>query len=182
MEVANTLNTFFSNNDHYLPHSLSRHPTLSAILKYKDHPSIRVIKKVSQRFQVSYFSPVDKNTVFKEIRKSKSKKPVQDTDVTVKIMKDNEEFFAEYIYLQYNQAKDHQIFLIVLSFQTYQLDLNKVQEIKRITTEVKQHTTSNLKNIWKAYVQTTLELLWTIFSRNFNMVLGKVTVHNIVSF
>ena len=50
MEVANTLNTFFSNNDHYLPHSLSRHPTLSTILKYKDHPSIRVIKRVSQRF------------------------------------------------------------------------------------------------------------------------------------
>ena len=59
VEVANTLNTFFANTvknlkipekfaDHYLPHSLSRHPTLNALLKYKDHPSVR-IKNISKR-------------------------------------------------------------------------------------------------------------------------------------
>ena len=48
MEVANTSNTFFPNKvrnskipeksaDHYLPHSLSRHPTVNATLKYKNH-------------------------------------------------------------------------------------------------------------------------------------------------
>ena len=58
VEVANTLKTFFSNTvknlkihqkfaDPCLPHSLSRHSTLNAILKYKDYPSIRVIKRVS---------------------------------------------------------------------------------------------------------------------------------------
>ena len=115
MEVANTLNTFFSNTvknlkipeklaDRYLPHSLSRHPTLNAILKYKDHPSIRVIKKVSQRFSSFSFSPVDKNTVLKEIRKSKSNKAVQDTDIPVKSLKDNAEFLASFIYLQYNEG------------------------------------------------------------------------------
>ena len=67
-----------------IPHSLSRHPTLNAILKYKDHPSIRAIKIVSQRFSSFYFSPVDKNTVLKEIRKLKPSKAVQDTDITVK--------------------------------------------------------------------------------------------------
>ena len=88
VEVANTQDTFFSKtvknvkfpeklDDHYLPHSLSRHPTLNAILKYKDHPSIRVIKRVSQHFSSFYFSPVDKNTVLKEIIKSKSNKAVQ---------------------------------------------------------------------------------------------------------
>ena len=90
--------------DHYLPHSLSRQPTLNVTLKYKDHPSIRVIKRVSQRFSSFYFLPVDKNTVIKEIRKLKSSKPVQDTDIHVKILKENAEVFAEYIYLQYNEA------------------------------------------------------------------------------
>ena len=56
MEVANTFNNYFSNVAKNLkipekfvtdsfPQSLSRHPTLNAILKYKNHPSMHVIKK-----------------------------------------------------------------------------------------------------------------------------------------
>ena len=79
VEVANTLNNYFSNVvknlkipekfvTDSLPQSLSRHPTLNAILKYKNHPSMRVIKRFSQRFSSFYFSYVDKNTVLKEIK------------------------------------------------------------------------------------------------------------------
>ena len=52
VEVANTLNVFsnFIENlkipvyyvEDKLPHSLSRHLTLNAMLKYKNHPSIRI--------------------------------------------------------------------------------------------------------------------------------------------
>ena len=67
MELANTLNNFFSNIienlkipeyyvDDKLSHSLSRHPTLKDILKYKNHPSIRIIKSFSRRFSSFYFS------------------------------------------------------------------------------------------------------------------------------
>ena len=85
VEVANTLDKFFSNIvknlkiperfvKNSLPHSLSSHPTLKAILKYKDHPSIPVIKRFSQRISSFYFSTVDKNTVLKEIKKLNSNK------------------------------------------------------------------------------------------------------------
>ena len=111
----NTLNKFFSNIvknlkiperfvNNSLPHSLSSHPTLKAILKYRDYPSIPVIKRFSQRISSFYFSAVDKNTVLKEIKKLNSNKAVQDTDIPVKILKENAEFFAEYIYLQFNEA------------------------------------------------------------------------------
>ena len=61
VEVANTLNNFFSNiiknlkiPEYYaknnLPPNLSRHPTIKAILKYKNHPSISIIKRLSERF------------------------------------------------------------------------------------------------------------------------------------
>ena len=33
-----------------------------------------------------------------------SNKAVQDTDIAVKILKENAEFFAEFIYLQFNEA------------------------------------------------------------------------------
>ena len=40
-----------------------------------------------------------KNTIIKEIRKLDVKKAIQDTDIPVKVLKENEEFFAEQIYL-----------------------------------------------------------------------------------
>ena len=55
-------------------------------------------------FSSFYFSPNDKNIVHEEIRKLKSNKAVQDTDIPVKILKDNPECFAGYIYVQYNEA------------------------------------------------------------------------------
>ena len=60
-KVANTLNNFFSNIiknfklpeyfvEDELSHNLSSHPILKAILKYNNHPSIKVIKSFSTRF------------------------------------------------------------------------------------------------------------------------------------
>ena len=92
--------------------------TLNALLKYKDHPSICVIKRVSQLFSSFYFSPVDKNTANKEIRKFKSNKAVQKTDIPVKILKENAEFLRNIFIFNITKQQDHQIFLILLSLQT----------------------------------------------------------------
>ena len=112
-EVANTLNNYFLNvvknlkipekfvTDSF-PQSLPRHPTLNAILKYKNHPDMHVIKRFSQRFSSFYFAHVEKNTVLKEIKKVNLNKTVQDSDIPVKILKENANFF----YLQFNEAVD----------------------------------------------------------------------------
>ena len=89
-----------------LPQSLSRHPTLNAIFKYKNHPNMHVIKRFSQRFSSFYFSHVDKNTVLKEIKKLNLNKAVQDSDIPAMILKENSDFFADYLYLQFNEAVD----------------------------------------------------------------------------
>ena len=79
MEVANTLNNYFSNvikkleipekfvTDSLPAQSLSEHPTLNA-MPAKHHPNTHVIKKFSQPFSGFYFSHVDKTTVTKEIK------------------------------------------------------------------------------------------------------------------
>ena len=59
-------------------------PKFKCYTKIQRPPSIRVIKRVSQRFSSFYIWPVDKNTVLKEIRKLNSNKAVQDTDIPVK--------------------------------------------------------------------------------------------------
>ena len=62
VEIASTLNDFFSNIiknlkllEYYveekISHGLSSHPTLKAILKYKNHPSMKVIKSFLRVFQ-----------------------------------------------------------------------------------------------------------------------------------
>ena len=100
VKVANSLNNFFSNIiknlklpeyfvEDKLSHSLSSHPTLKAVLRYKNQRSIKVIKHKcsSMRFSSFYFSQVDKNTVLKEIRKLNMNKAVQDKAIPVKILK-----------------------------------------------------------------------------------------------
>ena len=58
------------------------------------------IKRFFQCFSSFYFSHV------KEIKKLNLNKAVQDSDIPVKILKENADFFADYIYLQFNEAVD----------------------------------------------------------------------------
>ena len=62
------------------------------------------IRNSSQRFSSFYFSQVDTNTVLKEIRRLRAKKTVQDTDIPVKVLRENAEFFATQICHQFNEA------------------------------------------------------------------------------
>ena len=134
--------------DRYLPYSLSRHQTSNDILKYNNHPGIHAIKRVSQRFSSFYFAPVDKNTVREEIKKLKSNKAVQDTDIPVKILKDNAEFFAEYIYLQYNEAIRSSNFCNCFKFSNIAAAFKQgSKNQKNNYRPINQHTTSNFKNI-----------------------------------
>ena len=71
-------------------------------MKYRKHPSINIIRHFSQKYSSFYFSQVEKNTVLKEIRRLSSKKAVQETDIPVKILKENAYFFAEHICRQFN--------------------------------------------------------------------------------
>ena len=74
---------------------LSSYPALQAVMKYRNHPSINIIRHFSQRYSSFYFSQVEKNTVLKEIRRLGSKKAAQETDIRVEILKENADFFAE---------------------------------------------------------------------------------------
>ena len=73
-------------------------------MKYRNHPSIKTIGHFMQHSSSFYFSPVAKNTVLKEIEKLNTKKAVQDTDIPVKVLKANADFFAEQITRQFNEG------------------------------------------------------------------------------
>ena len=82
-------------------YSLSRHETLKALLKYKNHPS-KIIKSFSRHFSSVYFSQVDKKIAF--LKTSKFYKVVHQTNPHARILKENADYFAEYTGLQINVA------------------------------------------------------------------------------
>ena len=47
---------------------------------------------------------IDKNTVLEEIRKLNMNKAVQDADISIKILKENCKYFAEYMSHHFNEA------------------------------------------------------------------------------
>ena len=119
-EVAEVLNTFFSNivsnlsipeypvNDPFIDNI--NDPILKAIFKYKSHPSIKAIKKVSKLDKLFNFNEVDKEEVFKEIIGLDASKASQDTDVPTKIIKETADLFTYFVLLSFNASFDNDDF------------------------------------------------------------------------
>ena len=79
------------------------HPILKAILKYENHPSIIAIQN-AKRGPGFYFFEVSANDIFKEIKKLKTRKATQNTDIPVKILRENADIFSVYICDFFNET------------------------------------------------------------------------------
>ena len=79
------------------------HPTLKAILKYKNHPSIVAINNLKKNYNF-YFSVVSEEDVLKEIKKLNPRKSTQSTDIPIKLLKENADIFASYLCDFFNQS------------------------------------------------------------------------------
>ena len=84
--------------------NLKNNPTLMAILKYRDHPSISTIKRFRYQTIPFHFSHNNKKTVLKIIRSLSNNKASQETDLPVRVVKENAEYFAEIICSQFNES------------------------------------------------------------------------------
>ena len=78
-------------------------PTLKSIMKYRRYPSITAIQDAYKGSSFS-FSTVERVDVIREIKNLSKKKAIQDDDIPVKILKENVNFFAEYICIFCNHA------------------------------------------------------------------------------
>ena len=96
---------------------LSSYVALQTIIKYRNHPSINIIRHFSQRYSSFYFSQVEKNTVLREIRRLSSKKAVQEIDIPVKILKENADFLLNISVANSMKPYVHQNFLQLSNLQ-----------------------------------------------------------------
>ena len=101
-KVANSLNDFFSSivNSLNLPESQNAdplsdnidHPTLKAITKWRNHPSVLVNTAVHENRKRFTSSSVTAADIAKEIDILNSSKAVHEADLPVKLLKDNKGF------------------------------------------------------------------------------------------
>ena len=90
---------------------LSSHPALQVIMRYRNHPSINIIRCVWQRFSNFHFSHVDKNTVLKETKRLSANKVIQDINIPVKFLRKMQYFLLS----KYPLISMKQFFLYNLS-------------------------------------------------------------------
>ena len=106
LETAEILNNLFRNvtNNFMIPKSSEYDPsidrfencTIRAILKYRNHPSILVIRERTKA-QINFcFKEVSVEEIQKEILNLNNKKASQNSDIPTKIIKENSDIYFFY--------------------------------------------------------------------------------------
>ena len=107
-EIANILNTFFSNivsrlNIPEYKTNASKieqisDPILKIISEYENHPSIQIINNAYKDKLIFVFSQEEREEIINEIRMLNPNKASQRSDIPTKIIKENAEIFTEIIH------------------------------------------------------------------------------------
>ena len=114
-ELAETFNTFFSkivpnlNIDNNLGDNITN-PNITdlvfcAIQKYEKYPSVLKIKKMMGTNNLSFsFKFIEREKIFNELQKLKSKKTCQGSNIPAKIIKQNIDIITDFIYSNFNNS------------------------------------------------------------------------------
>ena len=114
-EISETLSNFFSEvvTNLNLPHyddptvniEFMDDPVARAVEKYKNHPSIRLIKENYRNTKNTFhFENVSAKEIEKELKNLLSHKAAQDSDVATKVIKDNIDFFTPVLLEVFNTS------------------------------------------------------------------------------
>ena len=77
---------------------------MRGIAKYRTHPSIIAINENCNSSTCFNFSFVDKEDILKEIKNLKANKAIENTDISTKLIKENSDIFADFIFENLNDS------------------------------------------------------------------------------
>ena len=77
---------------------------MRGIAKYRTHPSIIAIKENYNSGTCFNFSFVDKEDILKEIKNLKANNAIEKTDISTKLIKENPDIFADFIFENLNDS------------------------------------------------------------------------------
>ena len=184
IEIAEKLNAFFSNTvkelnikvkeDLLCDVSDINDPVERAIQKYKNRPSIQMIKEAFDSNKTFSFDLVSSDTIFKEIVSLDTKKVTRSNDVPTNIVKANADLFSIFASNAFNESVVSCKFLSVLKLA----DVKPVRKkASRLEKTVYYRTYQKfLKDACIDKFQNILKLCY----QNFNVVFGKGIAPKIV--
>ena len=73
------------------------HPTLKAVIKWRNHPSILAVSSEHEKTPRFSFNFVSKEHVLEEIQILDSSKAIQESDIPVNLTKGNNDLFANIV-------------------------------------------------------------------------------------
>ena len=157
MQIAEIFNKFFVNivpslkilpkENYETDVGNDNEPILNYINKFKNHPSIKVIKSRKKEEQTFTFSYVSYEEVLNEIRKLQTTKTTQQNDIPTKILKENSEVFARYFHKNINFCIENSIFPSDLKVA----DVTPAFKKKSKTSKDNYRPISILPNVSKIY-------------------------------
>ena len=119
MEIAETFKEFFVNivpslnispkENYKTDVENDNEPILNYINKFKNHPSIKVIKSRKKEEQTFSFNYVSYEEVLNEISKLQTATTIQQNDIPTKILKEKSEMFAIYFHKNINFCIENSI-------------------------------------------------------------------------
>ena len=154
--IAEVFNTFFANVVKDLNLAITEDfisdtdhissPVLKGIERFKNHPSIR---KISQNYNKNTFSfnYVSYDEIKKEIQNLNTCKACQDTDIPTKILKENQDIFADFVFQNINNSIASSVFPEILK----NANITPVHKKDSKNVESNYRPVSILSNMSKIY-------------------------------
>ena len=82
------------------------HPTLKAVVKWRNHSSILTITSEHENTPKFSFNFVSKELILRKIKTLDSSKAIQENNIPVKLIKGNSDLFAEIICKYFNESSE----------------------------------------------------------------------------
>ena len=175
IEIAEKLNTFFSNvvkelnikiKENFLCDvSNINNPVERAIQKYKNHPSLQMIKETFNNYKTFSFDLISPGIIFQEIVSLDTNKSTHSNDVAAKIVKANTDLFSIFVSNDFNKSVISCKFLSILKLA----DITPVRKKKLKLEKSNYRPVTLLTNILKLFerfmLRQILEYFKTIFSK-----------------
>ena len=155
-------------NGYKSPDSSEQDPTLKILDKYKNHPSIKLIK-TKNNSQVFKFSQIDIEEVKKSFQSLDPKKASQKDDIKTNPLKKNVNSFAKYTCDDINNSIRSSKFPNELKQRTSYLHIKKSKLSKE-----NYRTISILPNVSKTYERCLYDQIAAYFEHIFSTTIHKI--------
>ena len=147
---------------------------INTVNKFKNRPSIIMIKNKKKNDQSFSFGPVTFDDALKKVKALGTAKASQQSDIPIKVLKQNSDYFAEYFYENIYRCMSKSIFPSDLKLA----DITPVYKKKSKNSKDNYRPVSILSNVFKICERCIYDSNSVLCYPNINADFVEATTHN----